>query len=102
MPCNSGGGPPALKCGGSLLGKSPLPLVEERGVSVVPVAHLAHRPSFHKMFAQDAHFLFRGEFTTGFCHFGLLTKPTLYQLPAAFLFGLEQIIHLSDVQLVLI
>ncbi len=43
VPNNSGGGAPGFKSGASFLEKCLLPLVKERRLNVVLVAHIAHR-----------------------------------------------------------
>jgi hypothetical protein len=86
---NSGGGASALKSGASLLEKGLLPLVKERWVNLVLVAHVTHRHVLDQMFSQDVHLLFGGEVTSGSFHFGLHSEPTLYRSSADFPFPSE-------------
>jgi hypothetical protein len=60
---NSGWEESAVKSGASLLEKGLLPLVKERLVNVVLVAHAAHRHVLDQIFSQYAHLLFGGAVT---------------------------------------
>ena len=75
VPNNSEGGPPGFKSVASLLEKCILPLIKERRLDLVRVAHIAHLHTLDEMFSQDVHFLFRGEVTSGSFRFGLHGEP---------------------------
>jgi len=101
LPCRSRGtgrghvrpglywGPPTFKGCGSVLTKGFLPLVKQRRVQLVLVAQIRNRHVFDEVFAQDGHFLLRGELSASVFHGDPLDAPLSSALARHFQFRLK-------------